>query len=281
VSELLIFGLGYSGTATARYAREVGFSISATSRSGSPGCIPFDAAGPALLRATHVLSTAPPGPDGDPVLARYAAAIAAAPHLRWIGYLSSTVVYGNRDGAWVDEDTPPAPSQDRGRRRLGAERAWARFAATRTVDIFRAGGIYGPGRSPFDDLRAELARRIVKPNHCFGRIHRDDLARAVAAAMQQTHAPGVRTFNLADDEPAESATVVTEAASLLGVAPPAPIAFADAEPTMSTMARSFWAENRKVASSKTKAALGIDWLWPTYREGLRAILAEERSQGSA
>jgi nucleoside-diphosphate-sugar epimerase len=195
--------------------------------------------------------------------------------------VSSTVVYGNRDGGWVDEDTSPAPSQDRGRRRLAAELAWAVFGGTRAVDIFRAAGIYGPGRSPFDDLRAGRARRIVKPNHCFGRIHRDDLARAAVAAMRQACASGVRTFNLTDDEPAESATVVTEAASLLGVAPPAPVAFADAEPAMSTMARSFWAENRKVASRKTKAALGIDWLWPTYREGLRGILAEERAKGSA
>jgi nucleoside-diphosphate-sugar epimerase len=281
VTALLIFGLGYSGTAIARNAGEAGFSVIATSRSGAPGCIPFDAAAPALAQVTHLLSTAPPGPDGDPVLNRYAAAITSAPHLGWIGYLSSTVVYGDRGGAWVDEDTPPAPTQDRGRRRLSAEAAWAQFGATHAVDVFRLAGIYGPGRSAFDDLRAGRTRRIIKPGHCFGRIHRDDLARAVTAAMRQQRTPGVRYLNLADDKPAESAVVATEAASLLGVPPPPAIAFADAEPTMSAMARSFWAENRKVASSKTKAALGLDWLWPTYREGLRAILAEERAQRPA
>jgi nucleoside-diphosphate-sugar epimerase len=143
------------------------------------------------------------------------------------------------------------------------------------VDIFRLAGIYGPGRSAFDDLRAHTARRMDKPGHQFGRIHREDIVRAVLAAMQQTRPPGCRVLNLADDEPSESAAVVTEAAALLGVAPPPRVAFADALPTMSPMARSFWAENRKVANAKTKAALGISWLYPTYREGLRAILAEE------
>jgi len=118
-----------------------------------------------------------------------------------------------------------------------------------------------------------------KPGHAFGRIHRDDVARAVVAAMRQERAAGRRVLNLADDEPAESAVVVTEAASLLGVAPPPAVAFADALLAMSPMARSFWAENRRVASAKTKAVLGIDWLYPTYREGLRAILAEERGNG--
>ena len=149
-----------------------------------------------------------------------------------------------------------APSQARGQRRLDAEDAWAGFADRYAVDIFRLAGIYGPGRSAFDDLRAGRARRMIKPGHQFGRIHRDDIARAVVAAMRQDRPPGRRVLNLADDEPAESAAVVTEAAALLGVAPPPEIAFADALPAMSPMARSFWAENRKVASDKTKAALG-------------------------
>ncbi|HVY13780.1 MAG TPA: SDR family oxidoreductase [Rhodopila sp.] len=274
MDRLLIFGLGYSGTAIARAA--TGFAVIATSRSGGGDAIPFDAAGPAIAEATHILTTAAPDAHGDPVLARYQAAIAAAPKLRWIGYLSSTVVYGNRDGAWVDEDTPPAPSQPRGRRRLEAEQAWARFGDRCRVDVFRLGGIYGPHRSVLDDLRTGTARRMVKPGHRFGRIHRDDIAQAVAAAMRQPSVPGMRVFNLTDDEPTESAEVVTEAAALLGVDPPPAVAFADALPAMSPMARSFWAENRRVASAKTKAALGISWLYPTYREGLRAILAEER-----
>ena len=218
--------------------------------------IPFDAAEPAIAAATHILVTAPPDADGDPVLNRYADAIATAPALRWIGYLSSTVVYGDRGGAWVDEDTPPAPSQPRGQRRLDAERAWSRFASRYAVDLFRLAGIYGPGRSAFDDLRAGTARRMSKPGHQFGRIHRDDIGRAVAAAMRQAPAAGSRVLNLVDDVPSESAAVVTEAARLMGIAPPPEIAFADALPAMSPMARSFWAENRKVSSRKPSGRLG-------------------------
>ena len=283
---VLVFGLGYSGVAIAEAARSVGFHVTGTTRSGLArsglarselvGSIPFDAAEPAIQSATHLLTTAGPDEAGDPVLVRYASAIAVAPRLRWIGYLSSTVVYGDRDGGWVDEETPVAPSQDRGQRRVDAEDAWSRFAGRCAVDIFRLAGIYGPGRSAFDDLRAGLVRRMHKPGHQFGRIHRDDIARAVVAAMRQDRPAGRRVLNLADDEPSESAAVVTEAAALLGVTPPPLVAFEDALPTMSPMARSFWAENRRVASAKTKAALGIGWLYPTYREGLRAILAEER-----
>jgi nucleoside-diphosphate-sugar epimerase len=271
MNRLLIFGLGYTGSAIAEQA--TGFSVVATSRSGAPGCIPFDAAEAEIASATHILTTAAPNESGDPVLARYATAIAAAPAVRWVGYLSSTVVYGNRDGGWVDEDTPPAPTQARGQRRVEAENAWA--ALPFAVDIFRLAGIYGPGRSAFDDLRAGRARRTIKPGHCFGRIHRDDISQAVVAAMCQDRAAGRRDLNLTDDEPSESADVVMEAAALLGVEPPPAIAFADSLPAMSPMARGFWAENRKVASLKTKAALGVAWRYPTYREGLRAILIQE------
>ena len=169
--------------------------------------------------------------------------------------------------------------QARGQRRVDAENAWTRLAGACAVDIFRLAGIYGPGRSAFDDLRNGTARRMIKPGHQFGRIHRDDIARAVTTAMLQARPNGRRILNLADDEPSESAAVVTEAAALLGIPPPEPVAFADALPTMSPMARSFWAENRKVANAKTKAALGIEWLYPTYREGLRAILIEDRRNG--
>jgi nucleoside-diphosphate-sugar epimerase len=276
MNRLLIFGLGYSGTAIAKAAAAAGFTVTGTTRAGVPGSIAFDAAEAALASATHLVSTAGTNGEGDPVLPRYAAAIAAAPHLRWIGYLSSTVVYGDRGGAWVDENTPAMPSQPRGQQRLEAEEAWSRFADTRAVDIFRLAGIYGPGRSAFDDLRAGRARRMVKPGHHFGRIHRDDIAQAVVAAMRQDRPAGRRVLNLVDDEPSESAAVVTEAAALLDVPPPPMVAFEDAWPAMSPMARSFWAENRKIASAGTKAALGISWLYPTYREGLRAILIEER-----
>jgi nucleoside-diphosphate-sugar epimerase len=279
MNRLLIFGLGYSGSAIADAARAAGFTVTGTTRAGVDGSIRFDASDAAIQSATHLLTTAGPDESGDPVLARYAGAIAAAPGLRWIGYLSSTVVYGDRGGGWVDEDTAVAPSQARGQRRADAEEAWAGFAGRCAVDIFRLAGIYGPGRSAFDDLRAGRARRMNKPGHQFGRIHRDDIARAVVTAMRQDRPAGRRVLNLADDEPSESAAVVTEAATLLGVTPPPEIAFSDALPAMSPMALSFWAEDRRVASAKTKAALGIEWLYPTYREGLRAILAKERGNG--
>ncbi len=267
---LHIFGLGYCGTAIANAARAAGFEVSATTHHAHDGT--------ALQAATHVLSTVPPDTSGDPILAEHAPALAAAPVLYWIGYLSSTVVYGNRDGGWVDEDTPPAATGERGHRRLAAESAWSHFADRHGVDIFRLAGIYGPGRSAFDDLHAGRCRRIIKPGHAFGRIHRDDIVRAVLAAMLQNRTSGVRIFNLTDDEPAESAAVVEEAARLLGVPPPPVIQFDAAALTMTPIARSFWAENRHVASRKTQAALGLTWRYPNYREGLRAILAEKRQQ---
>jgi nucleoside-diphosphate-sugar epimerase len=275
MNRLLVFGLGYTGSAIADAARSAGFLVAGTTRDGLAHSIRFDQAEHAIQSATHLLTTAAPDQDGDPVLANYADAISTAPNLRWIGYLSSTVVYGNRDGQWVDEDTAVAPSQPRGQQRAEAENAWSRFAGEVAVDIFRLAGIYGPGRSTFNDLRAGRGRRMKKPGHMFGRIHRDDIARAVVAAMRQERTAGRRVLNLVDDEPSESAAVVTEAASLLGMDAPAEVAFEDALSTMTPMARSFWAENRKVSSAKTKAALGIAWLYPTYREGLRAILAEE------
>ncbi|MCB4820722.1 Rossmann-fold NAD(P)-binding domain-containing protein [Roseicella aerolata] len=279
---LVVAGLGYSGIAVARAAAAAGWQVSGTAR--DPGrvvppegvaVVAFEAAGEAIAAATHLLVTTPPGEAGDPVLAAHAGAIRAAPGLRWIGYLSTTGVYGDRGGAAVDETTPPAPGQARSRRRLAAEQAWAALAGGRAVDLFRVGGIYGPGRSSFDDLRAGTARRTIRPGHLFGRIHRDDIALAVLAALRQAPPPGLRVLHLVDDEPAESAAVVEEAARLLGLAPPPAIPFEQAWPAMSPMARSFWAERRVVTNKATKAALGIAWRYPSYREGLRAILAEE------
>ena len=284
--DLLIFGCGYSGTAVARAARDAGFAVTVTSRdpaAKSPGqgiqVIPFDDAASAIARATHLLATAAPGEAGDPVLARYEAAIRAARNLRWIGYFSTTGVYGDQGGGWVDEDLPPAPGSERTRRRVQAEEAWQNFPVA--VDVIRLAGIYGPGRSMFDDLRAGAARRVVKPGHVFGRIHRDDIAHGVLVAMQRNAPPGVQTFNFCDDEPAASVDVVVEAAKLLGVAPPEPVPYEEAVKTMSPLALSFWSENRKVASAKTKARLGLTWRYPTYREGLRAILAETEAHRDA
>ena len=292
---LIVFGLGYTGAAVARAAAAAGLAVTATSRDPATApriagvaVVDFARVAPALARATHVLATAPPPGDGgdaqdgvDPVLHAHGAKIAAARHLRWAGYLSTTGVYGDRAGGWVDEATPPAPSQDRSRRRLAAEQAWTALADHLAIDIFRVAGIYGPGRSALDDLRAGRARRVIRPGHAFGRIHRDDIACAVLAALRQDRPPGARVLNLNDDEPAEPSVVVEEAARLLGLDPPPAVAFADAEARMSPMARSFWQESRRVSSAATQAALGLRWRYPSYREGLAGILAEERGAEQA
>ncbi len=284
---LLVFGLGYTGAAIASGAAGSGWRVFATSRSPAgkttpPGVtlIAFDEADPAIQAATHILETAAPDDAGDPALARYRDALATAPSLRWAGMLSTTGVYGDRGGAWVDETTPPAPTGPRGTRRLEAERQWSAAFARCAVDLFRVAGIYGPGRSPFAEIRAGRGRRVAKPGHRFGRIHRDDIAAAVLAAMHQDRRPGVRVLNLTDDLPVESAEATAEAARLLGLPPPPLVPFEEALREMSPMGRSFWAENRQVASRITQSALGIAWRYPTYREGLRAILDQERAEGS-
>jgi nucleoside-diphosphate-sugar epimerase len=276
-ARLLIFGLGYSGTAIAAAAVAAGATVTVTSRTPERMAAPagvsligFDAASPAVAAATHVLSTAAPTETGDPVLARYGQDIHAASSLVWLGYLSTTGVYGDRAGGWVDETTAPAPRSARGARRVAAEQAWVDAAAGRPIDLFRLAGIYGPGRSALDDLRAGRARRVIKPGHAFGRIHRDDIAHAVVAAMRRPD--GARVLNLVDDLPAETADVVAEAAALLGLPVPPGVPFEEARRAMSPMALSFWEENRRVANDRTKAALGIEWLFPTYREGLRDAL---------
>ena len=295
---MVVAGLGYAGAAIAAEAVAAGFAVTGTARDPATArppagvaVIAFAAAGPAIRAATHLVVTAAPEEAGDPVLAAHAAAIAAAPALGWIGYLSTTGVYGDRGGATVEETTRPAPGQPRSVRRLAAEQAWRAAAAARgaALDLFRVGGIYGPGRSPFDELRAGVARRIVKPGHAFSRIHRDDIALAVVAAARRPEIAaarrpeiaaarcpdGQRVLHLVDDEPAPGADVVAQAARLLGVEPPPETPFEEARGRLSPMALSFWTENRRVANAATKRALGIAWRCPTYREGLARILAAE------
>ncbi|MCA3278699.1 MAG: SDR family oxidoreductase [Roseomonas sp.] len=276
---LIIAGLGYAGRAVAEAAAKAGWRVIGTSRQpesirapAGVQVIGFEEAGPAFVTASHWLITTPPDEGGDPVLRRHAAALVSG-NQRWIGYLSTTGVYGDRAGGVVDEATAPAPGQPRSQRRLAAEQAWraARPAGT-ALDICRVGGIYGPGRAPFAELRAGLARRVVKPGHSFSRIHRDDIAHAVMAAINNPPPPGCRVLNFVDDVPAESATVMEEAARLLGMPAPPAIPFEEARAGMSPMALSFWSENRRVANAATKAALGIEWRYPSYREGLAASL---------
>ena len=281
---LLIFGLGFCGKAAARDACAAGWAVVATSRSPRPSAqaglriVPFDAAGAEVAWATHILATAAPDEGGDPVLARFGGAIAAARGVEWLGYLSTTGVYGDRGGAWVDETSAVAPTAERSVRRVAAEDAWRAVAGGRPLDIFRLAGIYGPGRSAFEELRAGHARRVIKPGHKFGRIHVDDIAGGIMAAVGRPPA-GVRVLNFSDDEPAESAVVIEEAARLLGVAVPAGVAFEDAVGGMSAMGRSFWGENRRVSSAWTQEVLGRRWVYPSYREGLRGILESERKEG--
>lgn len=287
-THFVVFGAGYSGTAIARDAASRGWRTTLVSRDPASAHAPrgvglagFVDAADLIAVATHIVATAAPGEAGDPVLVAHGDAIARAPDLRWAGYISTTGVYGDRGGEWVDEDSVPAPGSPRARRRVAAEASWLSSAGGIAVDILRSAGIYGPGRSALDDVRSGHARRIVKPGHEFGRVHRDDIAGAVIAAAAQDRVPGPRILHLADDLPAGSADVIAEAARLLGVEPPPAVAFEDAVASMSEMGRSFWSENRKVASRKTQAAIGRTWRYPSYREGLAAIFAEERADRPA
>jgi nucleoside-diphosphate-sugar epimerase len=196
----------------------------------------------------------------------------SAPELRWIGYLSTIGVYGGLDGGWAGEETPAEPGTERGRARIEAEGAWSAFCRERglPLDIFRLAGIYGRGRSVLDRIRAGDARAIVKPGQIFNRIHVDDIAQTVAAAIaQDRREPGTRLFNVADDEPAPPQDVIRYAARLLGAPPPPEIPFDSAD--LSPMARSFYAGNKRMRNDKIKRELGVVLKYPTYREGLRAL----------
>jgi nucleoside-diphosphate-sugar epimerase len=220
----------------------------------------------AIAAADRLLVSVPPDAAGDPVLARHGAALAAA-RPRWAGYLSTTGVYGDRGGGWVDEEGPLAPATPRGAWRIAAEAAWQ--ATGLPVHVFRLAGIYGPGRSAFDRLRAGTAQRVVKPGQVFCRIHVDDLAQVLRASMARPD-PG-RVYNVADDAPAPPQDVVAFAAGLLGLPAPPEVPLEAAG--LSPLARSFYAECKRVANRRIKDELGVRLAYPDYRAGLRAILA--------
>lgn len=224
-----------------------------------------------LAGTTHLLVSVPPDAAGDPVLNQHKAALAGLPGLAWVGYLSTTGVYGDRAGGWVDESSALEPTGERGRRRVAAERAW--LASGLPVQVFRLAGIYGPGQSQIDTVRAGTARRIVKKAQVFGRIHVDDIAGVLLASMARPN-PGA-IYNVADDLPADPAEVVAYAAALLGVSPPPLESFESAAPTMSAMARSFYDDNKRTSNRRIKEELGVQLRYPDYRSGLRAVLAEE------
>jgi nucleoside-diphosphate-sugar epimerase len=280
---LFCFGFGYSAEALARRVSARLASLAGTRMSlagaGPPlgaRLVPFQGDGPTseverlLAGATHVLVSIPPDLEGDVVLRHFRDVLVVLPNLAWIGYLSTVGVYGDCGGQWVDETSPARPTSERSLRRVLAETAWLAFGAEsgRRVEIFRLSGIYGPGRSVIDNLRAGTARRIVKPGQIFNRIHVEDIATTLAAAIDSP--AGHNVYNVSDDEPAPPEDVVALGAELLGLPMPPEIPFAQAD--LKGMAASFWSEAKRVSNARIKSALGVTLAYPTYREGLRAIV---------
>ncbi len=271
---LLIFGQGFTGSCLAEACRADGWNVTGTAREPREGILPFSRGRPiplpALAGVTHIVASIPPDEAGDPALDVHGDALAMLPSLEWVGYLSTTGVYGDHGGAWVDEYSETRPAAARSKRRLTAERAWLTWGekSGKPVQIFRLAGIYGPGRSPLDRVRGGKARRIIKPGHLTGRIHVGDIVRVVRAGMAKPDAGPV--FNVADNEPAAAADVLAHAAVLLGMEAPPEIAFEEAD--LSPMARSFYADNRRIDNRRIKQELGVTLDYPTYREGLKALL---------
>ena len=280
---LLVLGHGYSAGFLTRLLVPQGWAVTGTTRDdparvAEAGATPLRWPGeePAIraeiARADAILISAGPDAEGDPALRDFADALAAAP-ARWLGYLSTTGVYGDHQGGWVDETTPLTPATRRGQQRVAAESAWQALAAAHglPLHIFRLAGIYGPGRGPFQKLREGTARRIVKPGQVFSRIHAEDIAQTLAASIARPN-PGA-IYNLCDDDPAPPEAVIAHAAELLGVRVPPAEDYATAE--MTPMARSFYAESKRVANDRIKRELGVQLRHPDYRSGLKALLAAE------
>lgn len=291
---LFCFGLGYSAAVLGRRLLKRGARVMGTTRNeekaralraeGFEVALDEDDAGVAALLhgATHVLVSAGPDAEGDPTLRGHRSALRAASP-RWLGYLSTTGVYGDHGGDWVDETAPLTPATARGRARVAAEGEWRSHAAEtgQPLHVFRLAGIYGPGRGPFAKLRTGSARRLVKPGQVFSRIHVEDIATAVLASMLSPSPDAPRTpavYNLCDDDPAPPQDVISFAAELLGMEPPPEQAFDDVADSMTPMARSFYAESKRVSNARIKTELGVALAYPDYRSGLRAVLAAEQAQ---
>ena len=285
---LFCFGYGFCASALGAVLGSAGWTLAGTCRTPDGcrvlaetgvGAVPFSREAPladparCLAGATHILLSVPPDGDGDAALDCHGADIAALPCAEWIGYLSTTGVYGDTGGAWVDETARPAPTGERGRRRLKAENAWLAFGERHglAVQIFRLAGIYGPGRNTLATVQRGEAKRIDKPGQVFSRIHVADVAHVLAASIAQPR-PGA-IYNVCDDEPAPAANVVAHACALLGVAPPPLTPLNDAD--LTAMTRSFYADNRRVSNARIKNELGVSLRFPDYRAGLAALLAED------
>ena len=284
MSKLVIFGLGYTAQVFARRMMAAGWQVLGTTRSeeaaGQLRDAGFDAAvftgdarseevNEALADATHVLVSIAPGAGGDAVLACHADDLAQARSLEWIGYLSTVGVYGDHGGAWVDEDAILNPKSERSVLRVAAETAWAEFGANtgKAVHLFRLAGIYGPGRGPLENVRQGKARRIVKQDQVFNRIHVEDIANVLEASIARPSAGAI--YNVSDNEPAPPQDVVAYACALLDMEPPPEVAFEDAD--LSPMGRSFYGENKRVSNTRIRQELKVALSYPTYAEGIRSL----------
>lgn len=274
MNSLLSFGHGYCARAFARLLDGQGWKITGTTRTPETTDLlawPGTDMEPYLDTATHLLISIAPTMNGDPVLNELRDAIAArADQFTWVGYLSTTAVYGDRGGDWVDETAALDPSTQRGRWRVAAEESWASIPGL-PLHIFRLAGIYGPGRGPFAKVRAATARRIIKPGQVFSRIHRDDIAQVLLASVNKPD-PGA-IYNVCDDNPAPPQDVIEHAARLLDLPVPEAERFEDAD--MTPMARSFYAESKRVRNARIKRELGVRLIYPDYRSGLNALLKAE------
>ena len=284
---LFCFGLGYSALALARRAMADGWTVAGTCRETATrdtlraegiaaelfdGGAPLADAAARLGTASHILSSVPPDDAGDPVLRHHDDDLAECAGAEWIGYLSTTGVYGDRGGDWVDEDSELRPTGDRGARRVTAEAGWRDlwWDHGRPIHFFRLAGIYGPGRSALETVKGGAARRIHKAGQVFSRIHVDDIATVLLASMARPN-PGA-VYNHCDDDPAAPDEVIAYACELLGQEPPPLVPYHQAEAEMSAMARSFYRDNKRVRNNRIKDELGITLAYPDYKTGLKALL---------
>lgn len=283
---LFCFGLGYSARALADAVRADGWTVAGTCRSEEKKAAlqadgidayvfdrtqPMDNPQTALVGTTHLLLSVPPDAEGDAALDLHGGDIAACPGLQWAGYLSTTGVYGDRDGGWVDETSDRRPTGPRGARRVRAEDGWLDLGKARGIPmhLFRLAGIYGPDRNALETVRSGRARRVIKPDQVFSRIHRDDIVQVLQASMASPDSG--TAYNLCDDEAAPPQDVIAFACDLLGVDPPPETPFEEAD--LSPMGQSFYRDNKRVSNARIKEALSVALKWPTYREGLRGLLA--------